>query len=110
MNATYLHIENYILMWVSILIIAYFIISQIYMFFKEKNRYYLLMLITNILLLIGLSPYVLGQTTYEDFIGLHIDEFIGLLFLLFSIINLIALSLIFLIIHLVKNRKKFGAK
>ena len=110
MNATYLHIENYILISISILIIAYYIISQIYMFIKEKNKYYLSMSIVNILLLLGLSPFILGQTTYEDFVGLHVDEFISFLFLLFSVINIIVLSLIFLIIHLVKNRKNFGVK
>ena len=110
MNATYLNIENYILMLISVLIIAYYLISQINMFLKEKNKYYLSMIIINVLLLLILSPYVIGQTTYSDFIGLHIDKFIGLLFLLFSITNLIILSLIFLIIYLVKNRKNFGVK
>lgn len=100
MYATYLHIENYILMAISILIIAYYLISQIYMFFKEKNKYYLLMFITNIVLLFILSPYFAGHTSYNDSIGLHIDNFVGLLFLLFSVINLIILSLTFLIIYL----------
>ncbi len=110
MNATYLHIENYILMVISILIIVYYLVCQIYTFFKEKNKYYLSMSIINILLLFGLSPYILGQTFYSDLIGLHIDKFIGLLFLMFSIINLIVLSLIFLIMHFVKNRKNFWVK
>ena len=110
MNATYLHIENYALMLMTVLIIAYYLISQIYMFLKEKNKYYLLMSITNVLLLLVLSSYVIGQTTYKDSIGLHIDKFIGLLCLFFSIINLIILSLVFLIIYLVKNNKKLGVK
>ncbi len=103
MNATYLHIENYLLITISTLIFIYFIISQIYTFFKEKNKYILLIIILNSLLLLGLSPLLYGQSVYDDFIGLHIDKFIGLLFLLLSVINLIILSILSLIIFLAKK-------
>jgi len=104
LRATYLHVENYILIIISTLILIYFIISQIFTFFKEKNKSFLLMFVLNILLLFGLSPFVYGQTFYSDFIGLHIDKFVGLLFFLLSIINLVVLSILFLIIFLAKKK------
>lgn len=84
----YLYTENYILMGILVLLALYFFICLVYGVFKDKN-YPKRILIINIILLLLLTPLVAIFTFYSDFIGLHIDQFLGGLFLILGIINIL---------------------
>lgn len=89
MYPIYLHIENYVLITLTLVTALYLLIHLIKSFVKSKNYYLLSLTVIYILLSIVLIPFVLDQTTYSDFVGLHIDKFIGLLFMLVAFVNLI---------------------
>lgn len=106
--ATYLYVENYILMSLLFLACAYFFFSFIYSIFWEKiyGKKYLFILLFELLLFFGFYYYVLGRTSYLDTIGIHVDKFWGLMLMLMGAINLIALLAILLFGKLAKNELK----
>jgi hypothetical protein len=104
---TYLHVENYILMGLLLLVVLYFIISFLYSIFKDKTygKYFLLIIPFNILLIFLLYNFVKGITYWLDMSGTHIDQFLGYMTLFIGLINLAIFGITFLIIHSIEKKK-----
>ena len=94
----YLYTPNYIAMGLLLLFALYFFVCLVYSVAKQKN-YPKSLLITNIILFVVLAPITAMFSSFRDMIGLHIDMFLGYLFLYLGIIN-------FIIFAINKSKKK----